>query len=123
MSGMKGSARLHAVRMFAIGCLGAALSACGGGFVGDGTVADADALDALQGSASAHALALTAPSGVLTAPLTSGVLRVLDSQGREVAKDIAVSSLGTYRLPALGGTPPYRIEICGRAGTFYTCLY
>ncbi len=121
MSGIQGSARLHAVRMFAIGCLCVALSACGGGFVGDGT--DADALDALQGSASAHALALTAPSGVLTAPLTSGVLRVLDSQGREVAKDIAVSSLGTYRLPALGGTPPYRIEICGRAGTFYTCLY
>lgn len=57
------------------------------------------------------------------APITDGKLRVLDVNGTVVASDITVAADGSYTIPALTGTGPYRIEACGYAGPNYQCLY
>jgi hypothetical protein len=67
----------------------------------------------------------TALSGKVAvgAPITGATLRVIDATGTVVASGVAVADDGSYSLPALTGTPPYRLEACGQAGANYTCLY
>ena len=57
------------------------------------------------------------------APITDGTLRVVDATGTVVASGITVNEDGTYTLPELTGTAPFRIEACGYAGANYQCLY
>ncbi|MCE2917463.1 MAG: hypothetical protein LW768_18225 [Rubrivivax sp.] len=57
------------------------------------------------------------------APISDGRVRVLDSAGAVVASDIAVAADGTYTIPALAGTPPFRIEACGNVGANWQCIY
>ncbi|MGY4831503.1 hypothetical protein ACVNIS_23230 [Sphaerotilaceae bacterium SBD11-9] len=57
------------------------------------------------------------------APITGGKLRVLDVSGAVVASDITVADDGSYAVPTLSGTGPYRIEACGYAGPNYQCIY
>jgi hypothetical protein len=57
------------------------------------------------------------------APVAQGKLRVLDAAGNVVAQDIAVGADGSYTVPELSGTGPYRIEACGYAGGIYQCIY
>jgi len=67
----------------------------------------------------------TALSGTVAvgAPITDGTLRVIDATGTVVASDITVNADGTYTMPELTGTAPFRIEACGYAGANYQCLY
>jgi hypothetical protein len=67
----------------------------------------------------------TALSGTVAvgAPITDGTLRVLDATGTVVASGIAVHENGTYTIPELTGTAPFRIEACGYAGANYLCIY
>lgn len=55
--------------------------------------------------------------------ISQGKLRVLDSNGVVVAEDITVAADGTYNIPTLTGTGPWRIEACGYAGANYECIY
>lgn len=57
------------------------------------------------------------------APITDGKLRVIDVNGIVVASGIVVANDGSYTIPTLGGTGPYRIEACGYAGSNYQCIY
>ena len=57
------------------------------------------------------------------APITDGTLRVVDATGTVVASGITVNENGTYTLPELTGTAPFRIEACGYAGANFQCLY
>lgn len=67
----------------------------------------------------------TALSGTVAvgAPITDGVVRVLDANGTVVASGIVVAADGSYTIPTLTGTAPYRIEACGYAGPNYQCIY
>jgi hypothetical protein len=87
----------------------ALLSACGG-------------RSGSSGTPSAPAAQLTGTVAV-GAPITGGTLRVLDVNGTEVASGIVVADDGSYAVPTLSGTGPYRIEACGYAGSNYQCLY
>lgn len=57
------------------------------------------------------------------APITGGTLRVIDVNGTVVASGITVADDGSYSVPTLSGTAPYRIEACGYAGPNYQCIY
>ena len=57
------------------------------------------------------------------APITGGTLRVIDVNGTVVASGITVADDGSYSVPTLTGTAPYRIEACGYAGSNYQCIY
>lgn len=87
-----------------------ALAACGGGG-GTDDDAQAPARAALTGTVA------------VGAPLSGATLRIVDATGAVVASDIAVDDDGRYTVPALGGTPPYRLEACGQAGPNWTCLH
>ncbi|MBC7995511.1 MAG: hypothetical protein H7Z15_19950 [Rhizobacter sp.] len=92
--------------------LGAAiLSACGG---------DPGSSSAPAPSAPAAQLSGTVAVG---APITGGTLRVIDANGTVVASGITVADDGSYSVPTLSGTAPYRIEACGYAGPNYQCIY
>ena len=62
-------------------------------------------------------------SAAVGAPMTQGLLRVLDSTGAVVAHDITINADGTYDAGALTGTGPWRIEACGYTGANYGCIY
>lgn len=55
--------------------------------------------------------------------IMEGKLRVLDATGSVVAQDITVGVDGSYSIPTLTGTAPWRIEACGYAGANYECIY
>jgi hypothetical protein len=55
--------------------------------------------------------------------ISQGKLRVLDSTGAVIASDITIAADGTYTIPTLTGTAPWRIEACGYAGANYECIY
>ncbi len=57
------------------------------------------------------------------APITSGLLRVLDADGIVVAHDVAVAADGRYADVALTGRGPWRLEACGYAGANWRCIY
>jgi hypothetical protein len=57
------------------------------------------------------------------APITGGTLRVIDANGTVAASGIIVAADGSYEVPTLTGTAPYRIEACGYAGPNYQCIY
>jgi hypothetical protein len=102
---------------FALGAVVlAALSACGGGG-GDSSPAPVVptpppvAPSAISGSVA------------IGAPITQGVLRVLDADGNVVAHDIAIADDGTYADVALTGNGPWRLEACGYAGANWRCMY
>ncbi len=57
------------------------------------------------------------------APITNGTLRVLDAAGIEVARDVPIADDGTYTIPTLTGTGPWRLEACGFVGGNYQCIY
>ncbi|MBC7955182.1 MAG: hypothetical protein H7Y33_04835, partial [Cytophagales bacterium] len=86
-------------------------------------------LAACGGSPSSSTPVVTAPATSLSgtvavgAPITDGTLRVLDVSGTVVASGITVGSDGSYTIPTLTGTGPYRIEACGYAGSNYQCIY
>lgn len=56
-------------------------------------------------------------------PISQGKLRVIDATGAVVADDITIAANGTYTIPTLTGTAPWRIEACGYAGANYECIY
>ncbi|MEP6506174.1 MAG: hypothetical protein ABJD97_22750, partial [Betaproteobacteria bacterium] len=91
----------------------AMLSACGGG-------SDAAAPPVVPPPVTPTTLTGTAAVG---APLTSGMLRVLDATGAVVAHDIVINADGTYDAGTLTGTAPWRIEACGYTGANYGCIY
>ncbi len=74
-------------------------------------------------------VAVETPSTVLAgsvavgAPITDGTLRVLDATGTVVAVNVGVNADGTYSIPKLEGTAPFRIEACGYAAANYLCIY
>ncbi len=55
--------------------------------------------------------------------IMQGKLRVLDATGTVVAQDITVEADGSYNIPTLTGSAPWRIEACGYAGANYECIY
>ena len=57
------------------------------------------------------------------APITNGMLRILDADGNVVASDVAIDADGRYAAVTLTGPAPYRLEACGYAGPNYQCLY
>lgn len=57
------------------------------------------------------------------APITNGLLRILDANGAVVASDVAIDADGRYAAVTLTGPAPYRLEACGYAGPNYQCLY
>jgi hypothetical protein len=89
----------------------ALLAACGSG---DDTASSANPPPAATGLSGTVAVG---------APVAQGRLRVLDAAGNVVAEDIAVGVDGSYTVPALTGTGPFRIEACGYAGGVYQCIY
>jgi hypothetical protein len=97
---------------FSLGAIALAmLSACGGGSDAPVTPPPVIAAKALTGTAA------------VGAPMTSGLLRVLDAAGNVVAHDIAIDADGTYDAGTLTGTGPWRVEACGYAGANYRCIY
>ncbi|HEY9025328.1 MAG TPA: hypothetical protein VIP05_13580, partial [Burkholderiaceae bacterium] len=89
----------------------AMLSACGGGGSSAPAPAPAPAATHLTGSAA------------VGAPITQGMLRVIDSTGAVVAHDVAINADGTYDAGVLTGTGPWRLEACGYTGANYGCIY
>jgi hypothetical protein len=87
-----------------------ALAACGGD--GGGST-DND-------SASAPTISGTAAVG---APLSAGVLRVVDATGAVVADQVALQADGRFSGVRLVGTGPWTLEACGYAGAHWTCVY
>jgi hypothetical protein len=87
------------------------LAACGGSPSSSGTSVVVPPATSLSGTVA------------VGAPITDGTLRVLDVSGTVVASDIPVAADGSYTIPALPGTGPYRIEACGYAGPNYQCIY
>lgn len=69
--------------------------------------------------------AATALSGTVAvgAPIDDGRVRVLDATGAVVASGIEVAADGSYTIPALTGTAPFRIEACGNVGLNWQCIY
>lgn len=55
--------------------------------------------------------------------IAQGKLRVLDATGAVIAQDIAVGADGSYSIPTLTGTAPWRIEACGYVGSNFECFY
>lgn len=102
-----GNRRLSLLSLAAVSVV---LAACGGG-----------------GGDTAVAPAPVAPTGLagtvaVGAPITDGKVRVFDAAGNVVASDIVVASDGSYTVPTLSGSGPYRIEACGYAGAVYQCM-
>ena len=62
-------------------------------------------------------------SVAIGAPITQGVLRVLDADGNVVAHDVAIADDGTYPDITLTGNGPWRLEACGYAGANWRCMY
>ncbi len=92
--------------------LGAAiLSACGGNPSASSTPVQPTPTAQLSGTVA------------VGAPITGGTLRVIDASGTVVASGITVADDGSYSVPTLSGTGPYRIEACGYAGANYQCIY
>jgi hypothetical protein len=92
--------------------LGAAiLSACGGDPSGSSTPVQTPPVAQLSGTVA------------VGAPITGGTLRVIDASGSVVASGITVADDGSYSVPTLSGTAPFRIEACGYAGPNYQCIY
>lgn len=92
--------------------LGAAiLSACGGNPGSTSTPVQTTPAAQLSGTVA------------VGAPITGGTLRVIDINGTVVASGITVEDDGSYSVPTLSGTAPYRIEACGYAGANYQCIY
>lgn len=92
----------------------ALLAACGGpGSSSSGSNDDAPVAPAAQLSGSV----------AVGAPITDGTLRVIDANGVVVASNIVVAEDGSYAVPTLSGTAPWRIEACGYAGANYQCIY
>ncbi|MFN0185275.1 MAG: hypothetical protein ACKVQR_15800, partial [Aquabacterium sp.] len=91
------------------------LAACGGG------ASDSGGTESPSGGTPPS----TALSGTVAvgAPISDGRVRVLDSTGAVVASDIVVADDGSYTIPALSGTAPYRIEACGNVGANWQCIY
>lgn len=92
-----------------LGLAAGLLAACGGGGGAD-EVPDAPSAQ-LSGSVAV---------GV---PLTDATLRVVDANGAVVASDIVVADDGTYTVPQLTGTAPWRLEACGHAGGEWVCVH
>ena len=91
--------------------LGAAiLSACGGNPGSSSTPVTSTPSAQLSGTVA------------VGAPITGGTLRVIDVNGTVVASGITVADDGSYSVPTLTGTAPYRIEACGYAGSNYQCI-
>ena len=93
----------------------ALLAACGGG---NDVVAGSGA--SVAGSVGGTALSGTVAVG---APITNGMLRILDANGVVVAGDVPIDADGHYAAVALTGPAPYRIEACGYAAANYLCVY
>ena len=96
----------------------AMLSACGGG--SDGAAPPVAAPPPPPVVVTPTHLTGTAAVG---APMTQGLLRVLDSTGAVVAHDVTINADGTYDAGALTGTGPWRVEACGYTGPNYGCIY
>lgn len=109
--------RLHArARAMSALALGTALmlAGCGGG--------RSETPESPSGGAPTPSTALAGTVAV-GAPIADARLRVLDATGAVVASDIAVAADGSYTVPALTGTGPWRIEACGNVGATWTCIY
>jgi hypothetical protein len=92
----------------------ASLTACGGGG-GDSSPAPV--------TPPPVAPTTIAGSVAIGAPITQGVLRVLDADGNVVAHDVAIADDGTYPAVTLTGNGPWRLEACGYAGANWRCMY
>lgn len=93
----------------------AALTACGGG--------GSDTTPAPPAPAPAPVATHLTGSAAVGAPMTQGMLRVIDATGTVVAHDVAINADGTYDAGVLAGTGPWRIEACGYTGANYGCIY
>ena len=98
---------------FAALAAGVALSACGGG-------AGSDAPPVADASRPTMKLAGTAAVG---APITGGLLRIVDADGNVVAENVALRDDGSYADITLSGSAPWRLEACGYAGPDWRCVH
>lgn len=100
------------MNVFRLGTVGIAtalfLAGCGG-----------DSPDTPAAAAPSNGLSGSVAVG---APITDGTLRVIDATGALVAT-VSVAADGSYTVPSLTGTGPYRIEACGYAGPNYQCIH
>lgn len=89
-----------------------ALAACGGG-----------GGDLPTGGGGAPVAPSLSGAVAVGAPISDGRVRVLDAAGTVVAADIVVAADGSYTVPELTGTGPWRIEACGNVGATWQCIY
>lgn len=97
-----------------LGAVALLLAACGGGGAGS-----APPSESAQGGPTGRLEGTVA----VGAPMTDGKLRILDATGAVVASGIMVAADGSYEVPSLSGTAPFRIEACGYTGPNYQCIY
>ena len=94
----------------------ALLSACGGG-------SDASAPPVTPPPPVTPTATHLTGTAAVGAPMTQGLLRVLDATGAIVAHDVTINADGTYDAGVLTGTGPWRLEACGYTGANYGCIY
>ena len=94
----------------------AMLSACGGG-------SDAAAPPVTPPPPITPTVTHLTGTAAVGAPMTQGLLRVLDATGAVIAHDVTINADGTYDAGELTGTGPWRLEACGYTGANYGCIY
>jgi hypothetical protein len=97
------------------------IAGCGGGGEGNSGAAPT----ASSGTPSAASQGATTLGGTVAvgAPITNGLLRIVDADGKVVAANVPIDAQGRYAGITLSGPAPYRIEACGYAGANYLCVH